>query len=278
MLQQLVPTAAQLRVLQLPCSFGQQEMDWLLAHAPQLTHLTCSWLDVTEDRSQSACSWVELTVLLGDFSELAYLPLRNIQRLSWGGLQLPSPSSCVQIALSADQQEISRIRGAVTNLGRCPAWQLSGSDVTCDLSDEDGDFDDVQSLMQTVAALSGLTNRQLEMCIGIEQVLFDASLPQQLGRAFGSSLTHLEVITLNISRDFWPAVWAHLPGLQHLSIGYYHDHGTVHIEDIAAFCTHAARPLQLSLPGSLKERVGSADKLQELSSIWGFPQVTISFY
>jgi hypothetical protein len=41
--QQLVTTAASLtHLVVLPCDLGQQEMDLLLTHAKQLTHLTCS--------------------------------------------------------------------------------------------------------------------------------------------------------------------------------------------------------------------------------------------
>jgi hypothetical protein len=281
MWQQLVTTSAQLRVLELPCSLGQQQMDLLLTHATQLTHLTCAELGVKEDRSQSACSWAELETIVGDFSKLAYLPLHNIQRLEWGGLEVPSPCLCMEIILFKSHQDgyeaPARIRDAVTNLGRCPAWQLSGPAVKCTLDDYRESIDDSQSLVETVAALSGLTNKQLQLSISSMVVLYDAALIEQLGRALGTSLIRLDLSSSNISRDFWPAVWAHLPGLQQLSLGEY-IHGTaVHLADLAAFCTHAPRPLQLCLDASLEEALGSADLLQELGSIWGRPQVTVSF-
>jgi hypothetical protein len=279
LLQQLVTTSAQLRVLELPCCLGQQEMDLLLTRAPQLTHLTCDKLEVTEDRSQSACSWAELITDLGDSYELAYLPLRNIQRLVWDELlELPSPCPCVRFYLHEGQQdERSRIRDAVTNLGRCPAWQQSGQAVKFELNDAEADFIDSQSVVEAAAALSGLTNKQLQL--SINHINPDASVMEQLGRALGSSLTHLEIRGSDVSRDLWPAVWAHLPGLQQLSLFYWTvgDVFTIHFEDLAAFCTHATRPLKLCLDERVEEGVGSADRLHELGSIWGGPQVTVSF-
>jgi hypothetical protein len=282
-LQQLVTTASQLRVLELPNSLGQQEMDLLLTHATQLTHLTCVELDVTEDRSQAACSWAELITLVGSFNELAYLPLHSIQQLEWGDLELPSPCPCLEVAMYEDQEEASEtlsiIRAAVTNLGRCPAWQLSGPTVKCELVVDEGYPDDSQSVTETVAALSGLTNKQLELSINdTDEVWFNASLIQQLGRALGSSLTRLEVTSGHISRDFWPAVWAHLPGLQQLSLGPCIDRDTIFSEDIAAFCTHAAHPLQLSLHNGLSGMVCPPGRLQAMGSIWGRPHVTVVFY
>jgi hypothetical protein len=280
MLQQLVTTASQLRVLRLPCCLGQQEIDLLLTHATQLTRLTCTRLEPTEDRSQSACSWAELVACCGRFGELAYLPLHSVHRLESADLELPSSCPAVEITLDNNQEDqefhLEQIRDAVTNLGRCPAWQQSGPDVSYWLTGKSKQFGDGQLLVSAVATLSGLANKQLELCISnTSEVLYDASLLEQLGSTVGSSLTHLDLSSGHLSRDFWPAVWAHLPGLQRLSLGMGKD--TIRLEDVAAFCTHAPRPLQLCLHMSLSSEVGPAEKLQELSSAWGEPQVTVVF-
>jgi hypothetical protein len=283
MLKQLVTTAAQLKVLELHGEVEQKGIDLLLTHAKQLTHLTCDSLEVTEDRSQSACSWVELDSCLGSFSELAYLPLHNIQRLRWGELEVPSPCPCAEITLYEDQQEARewprRIRDAIANLGRCPAWQLSGSAVKCNLAADEEQLNDPLLLAETVAALSGFANRELQLSISSsDRVVYDAPLLQQLGRIVGSGLTQLEIGNGHICRDFWPAVWAHLPRLTQLSLGCYLHMDNIYSQDIVAFCIRAARPLQLCLDEGLEGHVGPADRLQELCTFWGGPQVTIKFY
>jgi hypothetical protein len=290
LLQQLVTTAVQLRVLQLPraCDLGQQEVDLLLTHAPHLTHLSCYSVHLTEKRSHSACSWSELETRDARFYQLAYLPLQSVRRLTWGDFELPSSCPCVEITVydgQSDPEErleyLTDTKDAITNLGRCPAWQLSGSAVKCLLeededADEDEELDCDQALAETVAALSGLASKQLELSIKTGAASFCASLVEQFGRALGSSLTALDLQSGSISRDFWPAVWAHLPGLQHLRLGWHIDKDTIHHNDLAAFCTHAARPLQLSLQANFEDKVGPADELRELGRIWGGPQVTIA--
>jgi hypothetical protein len=169
----------------------------------------------------------------------------------------------------------SRIGNAVTNLKCCPAWQLTGPAVKCSLVGVD--VDDSQLLVETVAALSGLANKQLELSInGTDEVWFNASVMEQLGRALGSSLTRLEVTSGYILRDFWPAVWTHLPGLQRLSLGPYA--GPLAYDDLACFCSHATRPLQLQLTLD-EDRQGEVQplaRLQELGSIWGVPHVAVT--
>jgi hypothetical protein len=146
---------------------------------------------------------------------------------------------------------------------------------------DSGHFNWNQSLMEMCAALSGFAIQQLDLTIQAErtdEISFDASLLQQLGSILGSSLTHLQVERGHICRDFWPAVWAHLPRLQRFSLGRYIDSDDICLDDLGAFCTHAARPLQLCLDVHLMERVGPVDRLQELGGIWGAPRVTVTYY
>jgi hypothetical protein len=65
----------------------------------------------------------------------------------------------------------------------------------------------------------------------------------RLGRAVGRSLTHLQV-DCRLSEDFWPAVWAHLPRLQVLTIRCWIP-SDISLPDLASFCSSATRPLQL---------------------------------
>jgi hypothetical protein len=237
-------------------------------------------LKITDaDRSQSACSWVELNITHGVFSELAYLPLRSIHRLKWGELELPSPCPVVKITLHGASDWPSGIRDAIANLGHCPAWQLSGHTIRCYLDADSYEVDDVEPLLETVEALSGFASKELQLSIDDTwDVEYDASLLEQLSRVRGTSLTHLEIRAGHISRDFWPAVWTHLPRLNRLSLAWLINKESIYPQDVVAFCIRAARPLQLWLVEGLEEAVGPAEGFNELGRVWGVPQqVTVEF-
>jgi hypothetical protein len=96
-LQLVLSNTMHLRSLTLSSSgVDQQGFDTLLAHAPQLTQLTCQYLILTEDRSQSACNLQELVLKCRSESitDMAYLPLHSMERVSFAeyGLQLPAAS------------------------------------------------------------------------------------------------------------------------------------------------------------------------------------------
>jgi hypothetical protein len=116
----------------------QPEFDALLAHATQLTRLTCLGLYLSGDRSQSACSWKELVVsgfcciprLLAD------LPVHSLSRLCLTEDldQFNIPSACPFLSCRLGPHSIwectpAALQAALTNLATCPAWQASGPSV-----------------------------------------------------------------------------------------------------------------------------------------------------
>jgi hypothetical protein len=278
-LHELLGTTVQLRDLRLSCSLHQQDVDLLLKHAPQLTHLACILLHVTEDRSQSACSWAELVIENTDISVLAYLPLGCIRRLRCGYLELPSSCPVLEFALYEDEdkhrRKLSSVMQAVASLGSCPAWQQSGSALKCSVSKGEIEVNAQGSLAATVTALSVFANRQVEVSINYKEACFTDSVVEQLGRALGFSLRQLHIYGGHISKSFWPAVWAHLPGLEQLTLGP-HAGGAVDLDDLASFCSRAARPLQLGLSGGLYSLLEPVDRLEEQCRVWGVPQVTVT--
>jgi hypothetical protein len=62
---QLFSATPNLTGLTLRTGISQQAFDALLAHGTQLRRVSCQSLSLSQDRSQSACSWKELVVTSG---------------------------------------------------------------------------------------------------------------------------------------------------------------------------------------------------------------------
>jgi hypothetical protein len=146
------------------------------------------------------------------------------------------------------------------------------------ISTEEIEVNAPESLAATIAALSAFANRQVEVSIDYMEACYTASVVEQLGRALGSGLRQLHIYGGEILKSFWPAVWARLPGLQKLTLGP-HAGGAVHLDDLASFCSRAARPLQLGLSGDsdLYHLLEPVDRLEEQCRVWGVPQVTVTY-
>jgi hypothetical protein len=98
---------------------------------------------------------------------------------------------------------------------------------------------------------------------------------QQLGGALGTSLKQLVLQRCALSEDFWPAVWAHLPGLQQLTVED-NVYGFIGMDELASFCGGATHPLQLNLGQRLYKKVGAEGKLDQEGRWRGVPQVTVT--
>jgi hypothetical protein len=127
-------------------------------------------------------------------------------------------------------------------------------------------------LLGLVRALAPLVGKAVRLCITVPQVVTGAAEVEQLGVTLGSSLKTLDLWECELSDDFWPAVWAHLPGLQQLWVGDM-VHGATSAPELAAFCARATRPLQLNLDELLHDNVSGI--LERQCQVWGVPQVTI---
>jgi hypothetical protein len=68
-------------------------------------------------------------------------------------------------------------------------------------------------------------------------------------------------------------VWAHLPGLQQLTVGD-EVKGAVSLHELSSFCSRAQRPLQLNLEQELYQEVGA--KLKRQCQVWGVPHVIVT--
>jgi hypothetical protein len=219
---QLFSATPRLTALALGGTITQEAFDALLAHATQLTRLTCWNLFLSESRSQSACSWKEL-VVTGAYGEgcyvlrtLEYLPLRSLSRVSlvgpleWFGI----PDACphLQCWLTTGDHSpwkctAAEIQAALTNLGTCPAWQDSAASVHVSLISEGQQ----QTLEQSVSALAAVGSKKVQLSLQVQGLQVAGELVEHLGATLGGRLTHLELSTCTILHDLWPATWRHLP-------------------------------------------------------------------
>jgi hypothetical protein len=282
-MEQLFSAAPHLTGLTLGSTIRQPAFDALLAHGTQLTRLTCSRLDLSEDKSQSACSLKEL-VVTGDcrvWQMLAILPLHSLSRvycavrLRVQPFEIPSarPSLFIGLTNSDNLVDTTAIQAALTNLGTCPAWQDSGPSV--DVSLTSLSLQTVEQHLPVVSALAALANKEVQLeFVSAAQLQVAGDIIQHLGATLGHRLTHLSLIGCTILHGFWPAMWRHLPGLQELSL-WNNVAGAVSSKDIAAFCSHATRPLSLRLTTCLYSSVGPAEQLEQQCRTWGVPQVTV---
>jgi hypothetical protein len=79
-----------------------------------------------------------------------------------------------------------------------------------------------------LGALAPLGDKEVHLYMKTPDAGVGASEVQQLGGALGSSLKQLVLQECELSDDYWPAVWAHLSGLQQLSIWDGHVGRLVH--------------------------------------------------
>jgi hypothetical protein len=258
----ILTSCKQLTSLALHYALGQREFDLLLKYAPQLTSFTCHDLYLEEDRSAYPCSWKELTVLAYNLSAemLAYLPTASLTQLEFGGgVVFPSPSPTLEFSAGRMfhiEHMPVMVRRSLTNLMRSPAWQQCGPKVH--VSFEGSLLDDLPKLDSLLAALAPLANKEVALSIWLPKALVGASAVQQLGVTLGSSLKQLVLSWCDLSQDFWPAVWAHLPGLQQLTIS----HGAINARELEDFCSSATRPLQVNLGHKLYREVGAEGKFE----------------
>jgi hypothetical protein len=174
------------------------------------------------------------------------------------------PSPCPTLKFTWRMLEL--VHSSLVNLMRCPAWQQCRSRVSISL----GFAGPPEQLMGALAPLAG---KEVSLSINDRDSLIEAPAVQQLGATLGNSLRQLVLEACELSPDFWPAVWAHLPGLQQLTVSDQVK-GASSATELAVFCSRAMRPLQLNLGPGLLEQVGG--KLEEQCQVWGGPQVTVA--
>jgi hypothetical protein len=94
-------------------------------------------------------------------------------------------------------------------------------------------------LSTTLGALTLLSDRKVVLYIELPGVPIRAKAVRQLGDTLGSSLKQLILSECSLPPSFWAAVWAHLPGLQYLTLT---DElcGAVGADDLAFFCSRSS--------------------------------------
>jgi hypothetical protein len=278
-IQCILSSCKQLTSLDLNSAVRQPEFDALLTHAPQLTRLTCRCLYLWEDRSAFPCSWRELVMKHQGFDSetVACLPTGSLTKLAFeDSAVFPAPSPTLKFSIyemSEPHNLVQIVQRGLMNLTRCPAWQQCGPAVHVRLwGDKEDDMPDLLSLVPSLALLS---SKEVKLSIDMCEAAVGASEVQQLGSVLGSSLKQLVLGECEVTDDFWPAVWTHLPGLQQLTIRGSAS-GAIGTDELASFCSHATRPLQLNLWKYLYNRVGADGKLERQCRVWGVPQVTVA--
>jgi hypothetical protein len=276
---QLFSASPHLAGLTLFTTISQQAFDALLAHATQLTRLACQRLYLSQDRSQSACSWKELVV--ADhccIATLAHLPLHNLSRVHFSacgpGEEFEIPSACPCLMYNSHFCTPAQLQAALVNLATCPAWQDSGPSVHIRLTSyrQGSQQQTVEHLISGLAPLSG---RSVQLLLDAHGLQVTEDIAERLGTTLGHSLTHLKLSMCTIHHDFWPAVWRHLPALQELSL-MWGAGGAVSSSDLAGFCTLATRPFLLRLSEDLYGQVGRAVQREQRRRRQGVPQVTVT--
>jgi hypothetical protein len=133
----------------------------------------------------------------------------------------------------------------------------------------------MQQYSQLLAAVhTAATKEVLELSISTPTFDMGASVVTALGAVVGGTLAHLQLVECHLSADFWPAVWAHLPGLQVLTVRCRQP-SDISLPDLASFCSSATHPLQLKLSPSLFTRFQQSKELQEQVNGQGMPLVKV---
>jgi hypothetical protein len=274
--QPILAISDKLTSLTLLNAVDQRQFDLLLTHAPHLTRFKCYSIYLREDRSHAAITWKELSMVTqhSDLQMLAYLPVHSLTRSAFDRYSVQLPAECPRLHynefpynLTDPSSTPEMLRRAPTNLERCPAWQQSGPIASfCLKSDTHGAL----PFSTIIAALPTLVSKQLHIILNTGGFEMGTSEVQVLGAVLGSRLVQLTLSRGLLRKGFWPAVWAHLPGLEQLSI----TNGVLQREhmcteglakwDLASFCSQATHPLELRLGKSFYRSLGAAGKLPEL--------------
>jgi hypothetical protein len=288
-LQVVLIYCPKLSQLTLHARMEQPQFEVLVKHAPQLTDFTCNCLYLSEDMSQSACSLKTLYMQwqYEDIKILAYLPPHSLEWVWFSDYDLQLPTAhpklrlnCSDILVDSDNIP-STLRAALTNLERCPAWQQSGTTVSINIvasTSPDDDFYDTD-YDQLLEALSAVASKHVQLGLDAKWALLDEPAVQKLGTALGQRLTGLQLQRCDLCDEFWAAVWAHLPGLQRLTLcDSLLDINEISQETLTSFCSHATHPLQLRLGRQLHDRLGDISrklKEQRRARGKGGPRVTV---
>jgi hypothetical protein len=286
--QAIIATSSQLRSLTLCHSLYQEQFDVLLTHATQLMSLTVEGLHLTEDRSQSPCTWKSFTIDVRRLGAhlLAFMPLHSLERLHTKdeGMCLPTQHPCYELPLwdcflswwsswVPFEVPADLLHRALTNLERCPAWQQSGPCVGLRVIESSTPVYPAY-FKHMLEALPALVSKSVHLNLYAPQVVMDGATVQDLSTAVGARLTGLILDACQLPDEFWPAMWAHLSGLQELTLG--NDIASeLTASSLVSYCKATTHPLQLELSQGWCTKLGGAGQLQQQLQQSGVTQVTV---
>jgi hypothetical protein len=297
-LRRLLLALTQLQSLELCSALDQQGLDAVLKHGKHLTRLTVREVLLTDTRASAASTlrgleWEGLVSI----EPWAYLPLHSMESLTISSLafeeqHLPGKEWWlpVQCRGSSSGSLPSLMAQAASNILRCPAWAASGTGLTLGLitgektNEEDVDAQVVNEAalhssstrLGVIRALGPLMSRVSHFSIQMPGFTLGASEVAALGEVGGPHITHLTLEAADVSSDFWPSVWAHLPVLQTLTLAGCEGavRGSVSEVELAMFCVRAPRPFTLELEEQMYKDLGGA-RMEDSCRRWATPQVTV---
>jgi hypothetical protein len=265
--------------------YESEDLDFMMQHATQLTSLRGCGFDL-QDTSRAGQEWPGLQQLhLRDMHEMhlemmGRLPLKTVQSLSSAA---PGGLAVFRLPLVPDPVEdvVTFLQQAASNLASWPAWQqrpepeilLHGDGNTWA---EDGELSSEHrvALLQAVAPLAGPHLKHFVFDIPeVQSFSFGQAEVEVLGRAFGSSLTHLELGSGSLKPEFWAALDTALPHLAVLSLTYDVQCSE---SDLTFYCSRRAAHRPLCFQFSNRDvSEPNPEHLKATLAAWGVQHITV---
>jgi hypothetical protein len=292
-LRRLLLALTQLQSLQMSTTaINQQGLDAVLEHGRHLTKLGVSEMFHTESRARSATNLKALQWQgLVSIEPWAYLPLHSMEALTVKSFrfedeqELPGEEWWLPVQCREGSDLLLPLFAqAVSNILHCPVWAASGTGLTLGLltgednwdPDADGGSEPASycSSMRLgiIRALAPLMPRVSHLSILMPGFTLGGAEVAALGEVAGPHITHFSLRAADVCRDFWPAVWAHLPVLHTLTL--LRCEGAISEAELSMLCIRAPRPFTLVLTRRLYKEVNGAG-IEESWRLWGTPQVTV---
>jgi hypothetical protein len=216
---QLLSTCSSITTLDLPHSIlNQAGLDELLTHGTRITCLNLATINITQDRSGAECQLRQLGLLqrinLSDVRQLAWLPLKSVERFSWLGDSEPRLILCLDDSVPFHELP-GLLRQAASKLASSPAWRIRAahSIVLCGSPHhEEGNPDAIgyntnplvrEQLLAALEPLGAPAVRAFELDMrGCSFQLGRAEL-QALQHSLGQDLESLSCANCELQPDIW---------------------------------------------------------------------------
>jgi hypothetical protein len=222
-LMRLLPICAPLTELDLTdTTLDDEGVDVLLKHGTNIQQLTLGNARLTLKRTDRTARWQRLKLTsVTVLTQLAYLPLKSVQVLTFGHAPGTLP-----LALTAETPAVvllPLLHQAISNLLTCPAWHKQPATRILLYTHSSATygpgvvFDSYRlPLFSLLARIGGPHVQHLSLSMA---GLLGRGDVEVLARSLGGNLTSLYLRRCNIQPTFWPALSQHFPSLKRLAIG-----------------------------------------------------------